>query len=206
MHLKSLQLHGFKSFAEKTNLEFNDGITVVVGPNGSGKSNISDAVKWVLGEQSAKSLRGSKMEDVIFTGTQARRQQGFAEVSLIVDNSDKQLAIDYNEVVITRRVFRSGESEYLINNANCRLKDIYELFLDSGVGRDSYSIIGQGKIDSILSSKSEDRRNIFEEASGIMKYKVRKVEAERKLEHTDFLNLRLGMGNKIPDIEEIQSN
>ncbi|MEI6603544.1 MAG: AAA family ATPase, partial [Clostridia bacterium] len=192
MYLKSLELQGFKSFADKILLEFHDGVTAVVGPNGSGKSNISDAIRWVLGEQSAKTLRGSKMEDVIFTGTDHRKALGFAEVTLLMDNTDRALALDYNEVSVTRRVYRSGESEYLLNNTHCRLKDVYELFLDTGVGRDGYSIIGQGRIDEILSSKSEDRRNVFEEASGIMKYKVKKNEAERKLEHTAQNLLRIG--------------
>ena len=191
MYLKSLELQGFKSFADKISLEFHDGVTAVVGPNGSGKSNISDAIRWVLGEQSAKTLRGSKMEDVIFTGTEHRKAVGFAEVTLLMENSDRALPIDFNEVSVTRRVYRSGESEYLLNNTHCRLKDVYELFLDTGVGRDGYSIIGQGRIDEILSSKSEDRRNVFEEASGIMKYKVKKNEAERKLEHTTQNLLRI---------------
>lgn len=184
MYLKKLEIQGFKSFAEKTSLEFNSGITSVVGPNGSGKSNISDAVRWVLGEQSIKTLRGAKMEDVIFAGTEHRKPLGFAEVSLCIDNSDNTLPVAYSEVTITRRIFRSGESEYLINKGACRLKDINELFLDTGLGKDGYSIIGQGRVDEILSSRSEDRRHIFEEASGIMKYKVRKMEAERKLELT----------------------
>jgi chromosome segregation protein len=184
MHLKRLEIQGFKSFADKINLEFNSGITAVVGPNGSGKSNISDAIRWVLGEQSAKTLRGGKMEDVIFAGTEHRKQLGFAEVSLTIDNTDHSLPLDYSEVTITRRVYRSGESEYLINKTSCRLKDVYELFLDTGIGKDGYSIIGQGRVDEILSTKSEERRNLFEEASGIMKYKVRKIEAEKKLELT----------------------
>jgi chromosome segregation protein len=185
MYLKKLEIQGFKSFADKINLDFTSGITAVVGPNGSGKSNIGDAVRWVLGEQSAKTLRGSKMEDVIFAGTEHRKSVGFAEVSLTIDNSDNYLPVSYSEVTITRRVYRSGESEYYINKTSCRLKDIHELFLDTGIGRDGYSIIGQGRVDEILSSKSEDRRHIFEEASGIMKYKVRKQEAERKLELTE---------------------
>ncbi len=185
MYLKKLEIQGFKSFADKISLDFTSGITAVVGPNGSGKSNIGDAVRWVLGEQSAKTLRGSKMEDVIFAGTEHRKPVGFAEVSLTIDNSDNYLPVSYSEVTITRRVFRSGESEYYINKTSCRLKDIHELFLDTGIGRDGYSIIGQGRVDEILSSKSEDRRHIFEEASGIMKYKVRKQEAERKLELTE---------------------
>lgn len=184
MHLKRLEIQGFKSFADKISIEFNSGITAVVGPNGSGKSNISDAIRWVLGEQSAKTLRGGKMEDVIFAGTEHRKQLGFAEVSLTIDNEDHSLPLDFSEVTITRRVYRSGESEYLINKSSCRLKDVYELFLDTGIGKDGYSIIGQGRVDEILSTKSEERRNLFEEASGIMKYKVRKIDAEKKLELT----------------------
>ena len=181
MFLKRLELQGFKSFPDKIALDFTQGLTAIVGPNGSGKSNISDAIRWVLGEQSVKHLRGSKMEDVIFAGTQARKPLGFAEVSLTLDNSDKQMDIAFSEVTVTRRVFRSGESEYFINKAACRLKDVHEMFMDTGLGRDGYSIVGQGKIDEILSSKSEDRRHIFEEAAGISKYKYRKQEAERKL-------------------------
>ncbi len=185
MYLRKLEIQGFKSFADKISLDFNSGITAVVGPNGSGKSNIGDAVRWVLGEQSAKTLRGSKMEDVIFAGTEHRKPVGFAEVSLTIDNDDNYLPVSYSEVTITRRVYRSGESEYYINKTSCRLKDIHELFLDTGIGRDGYSIIGQGRVDEILSTKSEDRRLIFEEASGIMKYKVRKQDAERKLDLTE---------------------
>ena len=191
MFLKSLEMQGFKSFVDKTVLEFGSGITAVVGPNGSGKSNISDAVRWVLGEQSPKILRGSKMDDMIFSGTEARRSVGFAEVSLVIDNSDGALNIDFAEVKLTRRLFRSGESEYLINGANCRLKDIYLLFADTGVGKDGYSIISQGRVDEILSNKSEDRRSIFEDASGIMKYRMRKVESERKLNATEQNLLRI---------------
>ncbi|QNU65375.1 chromosome segregation protein SMC [Ruminiclostridium herbifermentans] len=191
MYLKRLEIQGFKSFADKISLDFSSGITAVVGPNGSGKSNIGDAVRWVLGEQSAKTLRGSKMEDVIFAGTENRKPVGFAEVSLTIDNSDNYLPVTYSEVTVTRRVYRSGESEYYINKTSCRLKDIYELLLDTGIGRDGYSIIGQGRVDEILSSKSEDRRHIFEEASGIMKYKVRKQEAERKLELTEQNLIRI---------------
>ncbi|WP_034837952.1 chromosome segregation protein SMC [Thermoclostridium stercorarium] len=191
MYLKSIELQGFKSFADKIVLHFNRGITAVVGPNGSGKSNISDAVRWVLGEQSVKSLRGSKMEDVIFAGTQHRKPVGFAQVSLLIDNSDKTLPIEFSEVTITRRVYRSGESEYFINKTPCRLKDINELFMNTGVGKDGYSIIGQGRIDEILSTRPEDRRAIFEEAAGIMKYKMRKNEAERKLESTRQNLLRI---------------
>lgn len=191
LYLKKIEIQGFKSFADKINLEFNSGITSVVGPNGSGKSNIADAVRWVLGEQSAKTLRGSKMEDIIFAGTEHRKPVGFAEVSLTIDNSDNTLPVAFTEVTITRRVFRSGESEYCINKTSCRLKDINELFLDTGIGKDGYSIIGQGRVDEILSSKSEDRRHIFEEASGIMKYKLRKLEAEKKLELTKQNLLRI---------------
>ena len=191
MYLKRLELQGFKSFADKTTLELLPGITAVIGPNGSGKSNISDAIRWVLGEQSMKSLRGQKSEDVIFAGTQNRKSLGFAEVSLIFDNLDGKLPIEYTEVTVTRRLFRSGESEYLINKTPCRLKDITELFMDTGIGKDGYSIIGQGRIDEILSNKSEDRRHVFEEASGIVKYKTRKIEAEKKLEQTKLNLLRI---------------
>ena len=185
MYLKRIELQGFKSFADKTVIEVHQGVTAIVGPNGSGKSNISDAVRWVMGEQSAKTLRGGKMEDVIFAGTQKRKPLGYAEVSLVLDNSTHFLPCDYNEVEITRRVFRSGESEYMINRTACRLKDINELFMDTGLGRDGYSIVGQGKIAEIVSPKGEDRRQIFEEAAGISKYRYRKNEAERKLNHTE---------------------
>lgn len=191
MYLKRLELQGFKSFADKTILELMPGITAVIGPNGSGKSNISDAIRWVLGEQSMKSLRGQKSEDIIFAGTQNRKSLGFAEVSLIFDNLDGRLPIEYTEVTVTRRLFRSGESEYLINKTDCRLKDIVELFMDTGIGKDGYSIIGQGRIDEILSNKSEDRRHVFEEASGIVKYKARKIESEKKLEQTKLNLLRI---------------
>ncbi|MBQ1517993.1 MAG: chromosome segregation protein SMC [Clostridia bacterium] len=191
MLLKSLEIQGFKTFPDKTKLVFDRGITSVVGPNGSGKSNISDAIRWVLGEQSAKALRCSKMEDVVFNGTDNRKKVGFAEVTLTIDNTDRALPFDENVVAVTRRYFRSGDSEYLINKATVRLKDIHELFMDTGLGRDGYSMISQGKIDSIVSSKSEDRREIFEEASGISRYRYRKTEAERKLEHTEENLLRL---------------
>ncbi len=191
MYLKRLEMQGFKSFADKTVLEFMPGITTVIGPNGSGKSNISDSIRWVLGEQSIKSLRGSKSEDVIFAGTQNRKSLGFAEVSLVFDNQDGKLPVEYTEVTVTRKLYRSGESEYLINKVPCRLKDIVELFMDTGIGKDGYSIIGQGRIDEILSNKSEDRRNIFEEAAGIVKYKTRKIEAEKKLERTKLNLLRI---------------
>ena len=185
MYLKRIELQGFKSFADKTVIEVHQGVTAIVGPNGSGKSNISDAVRWVMGEQSAKTLRGGKMEDVIFAGTQKRKPLGYAEVSLVLDNTTHFLPCDYNEVEITRRVFRSGESEYMINRTACRLKDINELLMDTGLGRDGYSIVGQGKIAEIVSSKGDDRRQIFEEAAGISKYRYRKNEAERKLNHTE---------------------
>ena len=177
-------MQGFKSFADKIYLDFNSGITAIVGPNGSGKSNISDAIRWVMGEQSIKSLRGSRMEDVIFAGTESRKPLGFAEVTLNLDNGSGIFSIDFPEIRVSRRLYRSGESEYYINKTLCRLKDVHELFMDTGLGRDGYSIIGQGQIDNILSTKSEDRRHIFEEASGISKYKYRKIEAERKLERT----------------------
>ena len=185
MYLKNLEMQGFKSFPDKVSLDFSQGLTMIVGPNGSGKSNISDAIRWVLGEQSVKHLRGSKMEDVIFSGTQDRKALGFAEVSITIDNSDRRMEIDFSEITVTRRVFRSGESEYFINGAACRLKDIHEVFMDTGLGRDGYSVVGQGKIDEILSNKAEDRRQIFEEAAGISKYKYRKLEAERKLSGTE---------------------
>ena len=185
MFLKSLEIRGFKSFADKTELKFKKGVTAVVGPNGSGKSNISDAVRWVLGEQSIKVLRGGKMEDVIFAGTQFRKPVGLAQVSLTLDNSDEELATEYNEVTISRRIFRSGESEYLINNTKCRLKDVTNLFMDTGIGKEGYSLIGQGKIEAILSGKPEDRRALLEEAAGIVKFKNRKEEAEKKLSNTD---------------------
>ena len=191
MLLKSLELQGFKTFPDKTKLNFNTGITAVVGPNGSGKSNISDAIRWVLGEQAPKILRCSRMEDVVFNGTTNRKRQGYSEVTLNIDNADRALPFDGDTVSITRRYFRSGESEYLINKAQVRLKDINELFMDTGLGRDGYSVIGQGKIDSIVSSKSEDRREIFEEAAGISRYRYRKTEAERKLAHTEDNLVRL---------------
>lgn len=191
MYLKSLEIQGFKSFADRIVLHFHKGLTSVVGPNGSGKSNIADAVRWVLGEQSAKTLRGSKMEDVIFAGTQYRKPVGFASVSITIDNSDHMLPVDYTEVTVSRRMYRSGESEYSLNKTQCRLKDVQELFMNTGVGREGYSIIGQGRIDEILSTKSEERRLVFEEAAGITKYKARKREAERKLENTSQNLLRI---------------
>lgn len=191
MLLKYLEVQGFKSFPEKVKIEFNKGITGIVGPNGSGKSNISDAIRWVMGEQSVKSLRGGKMEDVIFAGTQERQPVGFAEVSICFDNTDKMFNVEYNEVLITRRYFRSGESEYYINKNSCRLKDIHELFMDTGMGRDGYSVIGQGKIDELITAKPEERRVIFEEASGISKYRYKKIESERKIESTQENLIRL---------------
>lgn len=191
MYLKSLQLQGFKSFPDKTTIQFAGGMTAIVGPNGSGKSNISDAIRWVLGEQSTRNLRGAKMEDVIFGGTQKRGPVGFAEVSLILDNSQKIFASDYTEIMVTRRYYRSGESEYYINRKHVRLKDIHELFMDTGLGREGYSIIGQGRIDEILSLKSEDRREIFEEAAGITKFRYRKEEAERRLQQAEENLIRI---------------
>lgn len=191
MYLKRLEMQGFKSFADKTVLEFMPGITSVIGPNGSGKSNISDAIRWILGEQSMKSLRGAKTQDIIFAGTQNRKSLGFAEASLIFDNTDGTLPIEYSEVTVKRKIYRSGETGYYINKVPCRLKDIVELFMDTGIGRDGYSIIGQGKIDEILSNKSEDRRHIFEEAAGIVKYRARKEETEKKLEQTKLNLLRI---------------
>ena len=188
MYLKSIEVQGFKSFANKILFEFHDGITGIVGPNGSGKSNVADAVRWVLGEQSAKQLRGSSMQDVIFAGTEARKPLGFAYVAITMDNSDHKLPIDYEEVTVARRVYRSGESEYLINGATCRLRDVQELFMDTGVGKEGYSIIGQGQIDKILSGKPEDRRELFDEAAGIVKFKKRKSIAEKNLEE-EKLNL-----------------
>ncbi|MBO2942747.1 chromosome segregation protein SMC [Paenibacillus sp. F411] len=191
MFLKRIELAGFKSFADKTEMDFVRGITAVVGPNGSGKSNISDGIRWVLGEQSAKSLRGGKMEDIIFAGSDARKAVNYGEVSLTLDNADHVLPLDFSEVTVTRRVHRSGDSEYLINRQPCRLKDITELFMDTGIGKEAYSIIGQGRIEEILSTRSEDRRGIFEEASGIVKYKSRKKESVRKLDETEQNLLRI---------------
>ncbi len=191
MRLNSLTIQGFKSFPDKINIDFTDGLTAIVGPNGSGKSNISDSIRWVLGEMSAKSLRGGKMEDVIFNGTKIRKPYGFAEVSLTLDNSDRHFNYDFNEITVTRRYFRSGESEYFINRQQVRLKDINELFMDTGLGKDGYSMIGQGKISEILSSKSDDRRQIFEEAAGISKFRYKKNEAERKLAAAEDNLLRL---------------
>ena len=171
MYLKRIEIQGFKSFANKIVFDFHNGITGIVGPNGSGKSNVSDAVRWVLGEQSAKQLRGGNMQDVIFAGTELRKPLGFAYVAITLDNSDHKLDIDFEEVTVSRRLFRSGESEYMINGSACRLKDISELFFDTGIGKDGYSIIGQGQVDKILNGKPEERRELFDEAAGITKFK-----------------------------------
>ena len=189
MRLKTLELQGFKSFPDKTVITFDRGITVVVGPNGSGKSNIADAMRWVLGEMSSKNIRGGKMEDVVFAGSQKRSPMGYAEVSVTFDNSEDSGKIaslaEYDEITVTRRYYRVGDSEYFINRKPVRLRDIHELFLNTGLGRDGYSIIGQGRIAEIISQKNEERRAIFEEAAGIAKYRYQKNEAERKLESTD---------------------
>ncbi len=196
MRLKKLELYGFKSFAQRTEIVFNEGITGIVGPNGSGKSNIGDAVRWVLGEQSAKTLRGASMSDVIFNGTQKRKPLSYCEVSLVFENEDRALPMDFAEVMVTRRVYRNGESEYYLNRAACRLKDVIDLFRDTGIGKEGYSIIGQGRIDEILSRRGEDRRQVFEEAAGIVKFKARKEEADKKLQRT------LENADRIDDILE----
>ena len=182
MYLKNIEVQGFKSFAQKINFEFHNGITGIVGPNGSGKSNVGDAVRWVLGEQSAKQLRGGNMQDVIFSGTELRKPLSFASVAITLDNSDHKLPVDFEEVTVTRRLYRSGESEYRINGSSCRLKDINEMFYDTGIGKEGYSIIGQGQIDKILSGKPEERRELFDEAAGIVKFKRRKNTTLKKLE------------------------
>ena len=199
MYFKALELQGFKSFPHKTRLTFDQAITAVVGPNGSGKSNIADAIRWVMGEQSTKTLRGGKMEDVIFAGTQKRKPMGYAEVSLVLDNAQYRFPLEEQEIMVTRRFYRSGDSEYYINRRSCRLRDIHELFMDTGLGREGYSIIGQGKIDEILSTKSAERRGVFEEAAGISRYRHRKEEAERKLARTEENLLRIG--DKIDELE-----
>jgi len=191
VYLKRLELHGFKSFADKTILEFQPGVTLVVGPNGSGKSNITDAIRWVLGEQSAKSLRGGKMEDVIFAGSEKRKSLGMAEVSLTIDNSSGTFPLDFNEITVTRRLYRSGESDYLINKVPCRLKDVHELFMDTGVGKEGFSMIGQGRVEEILMARPEERRAILEDAAGIIKYRYRKKEAAKKLDETQQHLLRI---------------
>ena len=185
MYLKSIEVQGFKSFANKIKFEFHNGITGIVGPNGSGKSNVADAVRWVLGEQSAKQLRGGNMQDVIFSGTQLRKPLGYASVAITLDNADHKLDTSYEEVTVTRRLYRSGESEYLMNGAACRLRDIQELFYDTGIGKEGYSIIGQGQIDKILSNKPDDRRELFDEAAGIVKFKRRKNTTLKKLEEEE---------------------
>ena len=182
MYLKSIEIQVFKSFANKIHFQFHNGITGIVGPNGSGKSNVADAVRWVLGEQRIKQLRGGSMQDVIFAGTELRKPLSYAYVAITLDNTDHQLPIDYNEVTVARRLYRSGESEYLINGTSCRLKDVNELFYDTGIGKEGYSIIGQGQIDKILSGKPEERRELFDEAAGIVKFKKRKNTAAKKLE------------------------
>src|SRR6266403_4667734 len=192
MHLQSLELFGFKSFADKTIFNFHEGVTAIVGPNGCGKSNVCDAVRWVLGDQSAKSLRGGEMADVIFNGAESRKPLGFAEVSLNFTECSQELGVDWHDVRVTRRIYRDGNSEYFLNKTLCRLKDIHSLFADTGVGRTAYSIMEQGKIDLILSSRPEDRRAVFEEAAGITKYKTQKKEALRKLEATEANLLRIG--------------
>lgn len=191
MRLKRLEIQGFKSFGQPVTLEFGPGITAIVGPNGSGKSNISDALRWVLGEQSVRSLRGSRLEDIIFAGSDGKRPVGMAEVRVTLDNSDGYLPLDYSEVTITRRVYRSGDSEFFINKQSCRLKDIQDLFTDTGLGRESYAVVGQGQIDQVLSVRSEDRRILLEETAGIVKYRQRKEEALRKLEETSVDLLRV---------------
>ncbi|KOY82650.1 chromosome segregation protein SMC [Lysinibacillus macroides] len=211
MFLKRLEVIGFKSFAERIGIDFVPGVTAVVGPNGSGKSNVTDAIRWVLGEQSAKSLRGAKMEDVIFAGSDSRKPLNFAEVTLVLDNTDEQLAFSYTEVSVTRRVYRSGDSEYLLNNQQCRLKDITDLFMDSGLGKEAFSIISQGRVDEILNSRPDDRRAIFEEAAGVLKYKIRKKKAEHKLVETDenlyrVLDILHELDNRLEPLEMQASN
>src|SRR5467141_798049 len=191
MHLESLELLGFKSFADKTIFNFHEGVTAIVGPNGCGKSNVLDAVRWALGEQSARSLRGDEMADVIFNGAETRKPVGFAEVSLTFSNCAEELGIEWHDVRVTRRVYRDGNSEYLLNKTPCRLRDIQNLFADTGIARAAYSMMEQGKIDMILSSRPEDRRAVFEEAAGVTKYKTQKREALRKLEATEANLLRI---------------
>ena len=181
MNFEKVEIYGFKSFADKAEIKFGDGITGIVGPNGCGKSNVADAIRWVLGEQSAKTLRGSSMQDVIFSGTQGRKSLSYCEVSLFFDNSTRMFSLDYNEIIITRKLYRSGESEYFINKQPARLRDIVELLHQCGIGKEGYTIIGQGRVEEIMSAKPEDRRMIFEEATGIAHFKTRKNESQRKL-------------------------
>lgn len=185
MYLKRIEIAGFKSFADRTVIDFENSVTAVVGPNGSGKSNITEAIRWVLGEQSAKNLRGGKMPDIIFAGSDSRKPLNIAEVTVVLDNTDNYLPVDYSEISVTRRLRRSGESDFFLNKQTCRLRDIQELFMDSGLGKESFSIISQGKVEAIFSSKPEDRRGIFEEAAGVLKYKQRKRQAEQKLFETE---------------------
>ncbi|MBQ6322883.1 MAG: AAA family ATPase, partial [Lachnospiraceae bacterium] len=192
MYLKNIEVQGFKSFANKINFQFHNGITGIVGPNGSGKSNVADAVRWVLGEQRVKALRGGSMQDVIFAGTQTRKPMGYASVSITLDNEDHALPVSFDEVTVTRRLYRSGESEYLLNGSAVRLKDINELFFDTGVGKEGYSIIGQGQVETILNGKPEERRELFDEAAGIVKYKKRRQEARKKLENEQQNLIRIG--------------
>ena len=199
MYLRALEIQGFKSFADKTRLTFDKDITAIVGPNGSGKSNISDAILWVMGEQRTRALRGNRMEDVIFGGTEVRSPMGYAQVSLILDNSARIFPTEGSELMLTRRYYRSGESEYYINRQQVRLKDVHSLLMDTGLGRDGYSIIGQGRIADIISTRSIDRREIFEEAAGISRFRYRKEEAERKLEKTEENLLRVN--DKIEELE-----
>ena len=191
IYLKALEIQGFKSFADKTVLDFDTKMTAVVGSNGNGKSNISDALRWVMGEQGAKTLRGDKMEDVIFHGTVTRKQMGFAKVALTIDNTDRALNVDNDEVVIARKLYRTGESEYLINGEKCRLKDIQELLMGTGLGREGYSIIGQGRVAEIVNAKGSQRREIFEEAAGVSKFLHQKADAERELSRAEANYLRL---------------
>ena len=206
MHLKKLSLYGFKSFAGRVDLDITPGIVGIVGPNGVGKSNISDALRWAMGEQSARLLRGSKMQDVIFAGSQSRKGLGYAEVSLVFDNSDQFLSIGFDEVTVTRKVYRSGEAEYLLNGVPCRLRDVTDLFSGTGLGREAYSVVEQGKIDAILSARPDDRRSLFDEASGITKYRARKSQAQRRLLEVRADQLRVSdvaaeLGRQLPVLE-----
>jgi len=198
VYLKQLSIQGFKTFADRTELEFSPGLTCIVGPNGSGKSNIADAVLWVLGENNVRSLRGSLAQDVIFAGNDRRRPVGMAEVTVTFDNTARILPLEFSEITVTRRLYRSGESEFFINRVACRLRDIYELFLDTGIGRDAYALIGQGEVDQVLSARAEERRVLFEEAAGVKKYQVRKREAVRKLENTEQNLLRCDRRDRRP--------